>query len=614
MDYVISPVILPNKPIPVKYKQIVSESFIETSIQANKCPEKLEYFHYPIKYSDDDPKPLKGDIVSFSVYAGSERIYVSNMAAILGAKEEEKFYKKKYPILIVPKPEGGKYDAAMKWGLSTVTAKWLLKCFETKTRVPLEPYDVNIKPAIQEEDDNTTLKDGTNNKSDESKTLLNPAVIPSSTADDIDLYNTSAKVAETHTSKAVRDFLDDYDKFSQNLIRDCNPAEENKEDFIIKHRRLSELKKDTTRKRVQSPDPANSSNISGNVNDLELDTPAKTLVKKVLREESAKETPNTKRLKQCIETPTGLRDPETPDIPKCIELPDESYASHPDDTPNTRFANKRKLDVLESYYMPAKERRKSTPFSEIQQKFWQNTSVDDYVEQTGDSQVSSSQVENVIPSPNPSFTSSECQTPILTGGMQKVLKHYTSKSLTPVASTSKMSVKKPDPVSIIDSPAVLEDDGLSKVANFIKTRVMNGKKKSGADSSTKIPQKRMLEIPVPLCQVNSEMLNADLEDMDVGWKERRPKRRNSKKFMFTAMPDENKLRYMKMVEQLGAECLSTTAGFDNACTHLVFERPNRGEKVMAAVAAGRWCLVPKYLEDSLAAGNFLNASRMIMTC
>ncbi|XP_063704321.1 DNA topoisomerase 2-binding protein 1 [Culicoides brevitarsis] len=527
VDYVITPVILPQVEIPVKYKQMVSESFIETAILENKIPEKLEYYHYPIKYSESDPKPLTGDVVSFSIYSGCERIFISSMAELLGAKEEEKFYKKLNPILIVPRPEGVKYEAAMKWGLTAITAEWLIKCFETKMRQPFDEYLV-----------------GRENKSD-----------------------TTLKNVEENQEEMTKN------------VEMENVKEKNEEDYVLKNPRLSELQKNSTNK-----DKMESSNISGNISDLDLDTPAKALVKNLLRDEAVKETPNTKRLKLCIQS-AGPKSSNTPKVPKCILTPNNMYSRQLDDTPDTRHSNKRKLDVLDTYYMPSKDRRKSTPFSDVRKQFWKSA--------LGEEDIEAGSSENL------SKTSTENKTPLSTKGLQKVIKHFGPKSLTKDAESSSsienhnISFNENEPKDDKNE----EDDGLSKVANLIKSRSEKSK------SSTKMPPpKRTLEMP--LCQVNSEILNGESQDIEVGWKTRRSVQ--IKKFMFTSMNDEDKLRYMKIVEQLGAENLNMSTGFDDACTHLIFSRPNRGEKVMAAISAGKWCLMPSYLEDCLAAGKFLN--------
>lgn len=574
MDYVITPVVLPNTAIPIKYKQIVSESFIETAIQENKCPRKLEYYHFPIRYSESDPKPLAGDVVSFSIYAGCERIYISNMAKLLGAKEEEKFYKKLNPILIVPKPEGTKYLAAVKWGLTTVTAEWLLKCFETKTRLSFDYYDVKIS---EDDVDDTTVKNDDN-------TLVSVSSDKKNDTFDENIQNSLSAATPVFNSLQ--------------LVKNRGENEE----FVVRNRRLSELQKDRAKKQTVISESGNSSNVSANVNDLDLDTPAKTLVKNILRNEAVEETPNTKRLKLCIQTP-GLKDSITPEIPKCIVTPNLVYGRQIDDTPNTRHNNKRKLDVLDTYYMPSKDRRKSTPFGDVRNLFWKSA--------LGDENKDHSTVEKNDSIDNVSHKSSpECHTPISTRGFQKVLKHFGPKSTTPVESSSITPTKGNDPLSIINLTAESqEDDRLSKVANFIKSRIQNEKTKL----ANAPPPKRncMLKNPAPLCQVDSDMLNAESQDIDVGWKKRRPNRVLLKKFMFTSMTDEDKFRYINIVQQLGAECLNQAAGFDDACTHLIFDRPNRGEKVMAAIAAGRWCLLPKYLDDSLAAGQFLKVINKI---
>uniref|UniRef100_A0A336KB18 CSON006828 protein n=1 Tax=Culicoides sonorensis TaxID=179676 RepID=A0A336KB18_CULSO len=614
VDFIITPIIIDDTPIPVKGKHVVSEIFLEYAIRENKIPE-LKYYYRPIKYTDQYPKPLINITISFSIYTGDERQYIKNLASALGANEDDKFVKKSKPVLIIPEPSGKKYEAAKCWGLPAVTATWLLKCYETQSKVQMDPYLVENVFEMEEVDNEDTLKNSNINKTEGSSTLRNPAVIPSSTEDEIDLHNTSRKEKDEYdvnSSHAFSNFFDECEKFSQKLID--NRVTEDKDEFVVKHKRLQAIKKDTPDKRnfLESPRSSNTSNISANVNELDLDTPAKTLIKDILREETAKETPNTKKIKHCIQTP-GYQTAKTPEIPKCIDTPDSTFSRLPNETPNTRLNNKRKLEAREIYHIPSKERRKNTSFTEHQRQFWKKALGDDYVEQTGDTQVS---VVIPIESGSPSKESIKLSSDSFSGGTptamreyQKVVERYTPKSSTPIEKNIKTPAKPYDLATLIESPSHTNIRGCKIIAEFINSRKLNEKKKSEGKlaESGNSPQKRRLGYPTDVIEpVNVALINTESQEFDVIWKERPRKPKSNMKFMFTSITEEDKLRYMKIVEDLGAQNINITAGFNKACTHLVFERPNRGEKVMAAIAAGKCCLMPLYLEDSLKAGKFLS--------
>lgn len=62
----------------------------------------------------------------------------------------------------------------------------------------------------------------------------------------------------------------------------------------------------------------------------------------------------------------------------------------------------------------------------------------------------------------------------------------------------------------------------------------------------------------------------------------------------------------KQIIALKAELCENSIGYDATCTHVVCEAPNRSERIFSSIAAGKWVLKLAYIEDSAAAGHFLN--------
>lgn len=73
-----------------------------------------EYFHHPF-YWEETCTPLTGLTIVLTTYSGSERKYLMHVAQIMGATVVDRYVKNMSPILICPKPEGAKYNGAIKW-------------------------------------------------------------------------------------------------------------------------------------------------------------------------------------------------------------------------------------------------------------------------------------------------------------------------------------------------------------------------------------------------------------------------------------------------------------------------------------------------------------------
>lgn len=74
----------------------------------------IPYYYKPIIFSED-LKPLTGMVIVFSTYAGDERLFLMQLAEIMGAGVEESYRKVARPLLICPLPDNKKYEAAIKW-------------------------------------------------------------------------------------------------------------------------------------------------------------------------------------------------------------------------------------------------------------------------------------------------------------------------------------------------------------------------------------------------------------------------------------------------------------------------------------------------------------------
>lgn len=97
-------------------------------------------------------------LLVLTTYSGSERIYLTSIGRIMGADVQERYIKTQKPVLICPRPEGAKYNGAIKWGLPVVSCEWLLTCARRAQKVRMRPYLVgaSVAPADESADESTT--------------------------------------------------------------------------------------------------------------------------------------------------------------------------------------------------------------------------------------------------------------------------------------------------------------------------------------------------------------------------------------------------------------------------------------------------------------------------
>lgn len=79
-------------------------------------------------------------------------------------------------------------------------------------------------------------------------------------------------------------------------------------------------------------------------------------------------------------------------------------------------------------------------------------------------------------------------------------------------------------------------------------------------------------------------------------------------FALSGVTEQVRTELIEKIQQMNADISNKPNEYDPACTHILCTKPNRGEKILSGIAAGKWLLCTKYINDSCEAGYFLNVS------
>lgn len=82
--------------------------------------------------------------------------------------------------------------------------------------------------------------------------------------------------------------------------------------------------------------------------------------------------------------------------------------------------------------------------------------------------------------------------------------------------------------------------------------------------------------------------------------------RGTAKFNISCVDAVRLERIAAAIVRLGGEVCDNRNGYDPTCTHVLCEKPSRSEKIFSAIAAGKWLLTLRYVEDSEQADGFLD--------
>ncbi|XP_058451555.1 DNA topoisomerase 2-binding protein 1-A [Malaya genurostris] len=440
------------------------------------------------------------------------------------------------------------------------------------------------------------------------------------------------------------DLYDDLLQSQRDQRKPFDPGHPVESPLVLKHRRLSTLAStNSPATPIATASPSEYEQLSVTQRVMEFDTPIRDTLYKVLKEAEEKEkniTPRTRRKNELLATPSTGQDGhlKTPTLPECMTKPVTPYGFRPDASPENHLYHKRKLQYWDQFYRPReqKERRKSTPLSEIKRRFWRENLGDEYVNyiesKFAETQFQPFQQQNDDERNKDSEPSNDCQpsTSKSTAWRGKqVLKDIVGddENENNRSHGSNVSEKRsreedddddddggetgnPEPAAKLMK--IAESDNLKRLSDLISTNRNAAKKTKKLHEELKEPQ--YSEIP----RFDSEMVSEDA--VGVGWRE--PKdfgdRFNNDDckdrmtyagtpvVLISGVNDQQRPDLMEKVQQLGGELSTRPTEYDPSCTHIVCGKPNRGEKILSGIAAGKWLLCTKYLHDSCKAGYFLN--------
>lgn len=159
VDYVIVPMdIFCADQVPMRARHMVNEYWPTDCEHEKQCVE-IQYFHRPFEWQNEEHQPLVGMVLVLTTYSGSERSYLANVGRILGADVQERYARPQRPLLICPRPEGAKYNGAIKWALPVVSRDWLLECARRARKVGMKAFLVGASVAPADEPDDSVSLD-----------------------------------------------------------------------------------------------------------------------------------------------------------------------------------------------------------------------------------------------------------------------------------------------------------------------------------------------------------------------------------------------------------------------------------------------------------------------
>lgn len=82
-------------------------------------------------------------------------------------------------------------------------------------------------------------------------------------------------------------------------------------------------------------------------------------------------------------------------------------------------------------------------------------------------------------------------------------------------------------------------------------------------------------------------------------------------FTISCTRDDLQAKLVEQIKSLKGKVCGNLAKYDNECTHLLCEKPGSSEKTLSCISAGKWILNIDYIEQSYAAGRFLDVSSLL---
>ncbi|XP_037725778.1 DNA topoisomerase 2-binding protein 1 [Drosophila subpulchrella] len=621
------------KELPVKAREVVTELYLESCMKKNQLL-PLEYYHKPIP-ATALRQPLKGMTIVVSIYAGLERDFINAAAELLGASVNKTFIKKEKPLLVCPNAEGSKYEGAIKWNYPVVTSDWLVQCARTGQKLPYvghlvgkSPEDFPISPRLRESNTRTPRRQT-------ESTLVAPP--------DVTMEEEENQPAAAVTPVAAAN--------PQAAAPDLTP---------LRNRRVSELAgipggsaRHRSSSSTSSPDsPCTPLSQVGaqkyNLDFLEqfvqrLDTDeGKDCVREIIREMQENQTPELERIRRQACTPISRKHPRpAPGIPDFCLTPE--------------FQQRMADDFERRWRLPTQKIKPDTPLAVIRQRVMRITCETLGIEYE-DAQKQEEQEQREPPSTQKkkppirtqatklNFDRSPKTPKLSVGGKKTPLRvsmgspragsqspfvpntqspteattSAPRRSDGPTMSEEAQSTINFDKISFEESAAPVIAPDVKQITDYLKNcESRRNSLKRSHDSDMECPESEVQYVQ----PFESEGFALGTEDM-VDWRDpaefNAAKRRSSggsPKMQYRGTPcfsiscgddGEKRAEMIERITQLGGKLCENLVNYDDACTHLLCERPNRGEKMLACIASGKWIVNMQYIEQCHTRGYFLD--------
>ncbi|XP_004525878.1 DNA topoisomerase 2-binding protein 1-A isoform X2 [Ceratitis capitata] len=332
--------------LPVKARHIVTDLYVENCMKQNKLV-PIEYFHRHVPHTAST-QPLEGMTIVISIYTALEYDYIDSVAQLLGASVNRILAKKERPLLICPRPEGSKYEGAIKWGYPVVTSAWLVQCAVEGQKVSFQPYLVGNSPA--DFPVSPTLREK-NLPNQMARATITPAVEPMETQE-------NAENDQYQNANAATDFTPLRNKrvteLAGSFSRSSRPS-------------LSNVPNSNTTITPDSPHTptniygrpsCNFEYLEGVVSELD-DEDARACLRELIEEMRNNQTPELERIRRQACTPINRKLPTPKGIPDFCTTPE---------------FQKRMADAFERRWrLPTKKLKVDTPIDELRKRVLRST-------------------------------------------------------------------------------------------------------------------------------------------------------------------------------------------------------------------------------------------------
>ncbi|KAF6207561.1 hypothetical protein GE061_016008 [Apolygus lucorum] len=603
--------------------EVVTSLWVEDCYEQNKVV-PIEYFHLPVPHKPE-MTPLKGCNICVSGYQGKERTFIFKLAETLGALVQDSFSKKDHPAknifksthLVCKTPTGSKYNAALKWGVPVVNESWLLACVSSGSTAPIEPHQFGEKGEVP-------------------KTPVNPA-IQRLKIDTLDGSSAVIGVTPSRTTEAPA-------SVNETTHQDAEAASKTNETFakpaeVPRPRSSIASPAQVSGSKSTSASPAaGSSSVAGTNDDTVVpggevvnnDGEGRTTPRNSLFNNTTIDcfvTPaNVKRMSSVSSAGKSPFHMDTPTSPYGRVFMEEGALP----SPQTRKMWKRFVDNMPDLYEGSPEvqefrrRRPSTPLSVVMKQVWVKfggATIDGIDPETGDlipsgpfgewAHENTSLSSNDVNQSKANDDSNEGNPEMNPETISKELSHLKSR-LSSVLTPSQEKPADHNSGAPPASPAVESDSACNaRAGNWITPK--------GIDKQNAQPEMQW-DFGKPTMSVSrqnqnvAKKLRLSHEDDDKVIREQVTKlfdndtketpKKEKKIFVLSQIASSSREKFEGIIKNLGGE-VNTSQILDPKTTHLIVEKILRSEKLLCAVASGKWVLHSSYLTQCYQSRMFL---------